>query len=110
MFCSIGREQGAARFGSTAVLVLMVGAFFFLDLVRPDMDCVCDRVRRAISSGSGLTFLTFCASGLGMSSSCRSFDCFFFLPFEVYKNEGPGGLNVIVRGRESVGLGSKKLC
>ena len=86
----------AARFGSTAVLVLMVGAFFFLDLVRPDTDCVCDRVRRAIGSGSGLTFLTF--RGLGVNCFCRSIDCFFFLPFEVYKNEGPGGLTVIVRG------------
>ena len=88
----------AARFGSTAFLVLMVGAFFFLDLVRPDTDCVCDRVRCAIASGSGLTFLTFRASGLGVNSSCRSFDRFFFLSFEVYKNEGPGVLNVIVRG------------
>ena len=85
----------AARFGSTAFLVLMVGAFFFLDLVRPDTDCVCDRVRCAIASGSGLTFR---ASGLGVNSSCRSFHRFFFLSFEVYKNEGPGVLNVIVRG------------
>ena len=75
---SIGRW--AARFGSTAVLVLMVGAFFVLDLVRPDTDCVCDRVRHAIVSGSGLTFLTFRASGLGVNvnCSCSSFDRFFF--------------------------------
>ena len=96
MACSIGRW--AARFGWSAVLVLMVGAFLFLDLVRPDTGCVCDRVRRAIGSGSGLTFLFFRASGLGVNCSCRSIDRFFSLPFEVYKNEGPGSLNVIVRG------------
>ena len=94
MACSIGRW--AARFGWSAVLVLMVGAFLFLDLVRPDTGCVCDRVCRAIASG--LTFLTFRASGLGVNCSCRSFDRFFFLRFEVYKNEGPGSLNIIVRG------------
>ena len=98
MACSIGRW--AARFGWSAVLVLVVGAFLFLDLVRPDTDCVCDRVRRAIAFGLGLTFLSFRASGLGVNvnCSCRSFDRFFSLPFEVYKNEGPGSLNVIVRG------------
>ena len=88
----------AARFGWTAVLVLMVGAFFFLDLVRPDTDCVCDRVRRAIASGSGLTFLTFCASSLGVNCSCRSIDRFFPYPFETNENEGPEGLNIILLG------------
>ena len=97
--CSIGREREAARFGSSAVLVLMVGAFCFLDLVRRDTGSVCDRVRLAIASGSGrLTFLIFRTGGLGVNCFCRSFDRFFFLPFEVYECEGPGGLNVIVRG------------
>ena len=76
----------------------MVGAFCVLNLVRRDTGSVCDRVRLAIAFGSGrLTFLIFRAGGLG-NCFCRSSDRFFFLPFEVYECEGPGGLNVIVRG------------
>ena len=97
IFRSVGRERGTARLSSSAVLVLMVGAFCVLDLVRRDTGSVWDRVRRAIASGSERwTFLIFRA-GLG-NCFCRSSDRFFFLPFEVNKKEGPAGWNVIVRG------------
>ena len=77
----------------------MVGAFCVLDLVRRDTGSVCDRVCLAIASGSERwTFLIFWAGGLGVNCLCRSSDRFFFFPFEVNKCEGPGGLNVIIRG------------
>ena len=48
---SVGR--GADRFGSAAILVLMVEAFVLLDRVRDDTGAVFDRVRFDIAFGSG---------------------------------------------------------
>ena len=83
-----------------------MGGALLLDLVRDDTGSgadsgtfsVFDRVRVAIASGSGwFTFLTL-RDGLSVNCLCRSFDRFLFRPFTVYENEGPGGLNIIVRG------------
>ena len=104
--CLFRRE--ADCFGAATILVLLVGTFGSFDRVRDDTGLSLDLVRDAIAFGSagGFAFLVLQTGGLG-NCSCRSIDCFFFFPFDVNENEGPGGLYVIVMGGVSVGRSRK---
>ena len=88
--CSAGRRFDVLElFSLAAVIDFILGLFFTLERVRDDTGSVLDHVRVETAFKSWrLSFLVFRDDGLGVNSSCKSIDLFFFRPLQVNKNEG----------------------
>ena len=78
-------------FSLAAVIDFILGLFFTLERVCDDTGSVLDRVRVETAFKSWrLSFLVFRDDGLGVNSSRKSIDLFFFCPLQVNKNENEG--------------------
>ena len=88
--CSAGRRFDVLKlFSFAAVIDFILGLLFTLERVRDDTGSVLDRVRVETAFKSWrLSFLVLRDDGLGVNSSRKSIDLFFFRPLQVNKNEG----------------------